>query len=180
MSNRVRTPLPAPALLAAAASSWALLACCESMEHPQHPRGAGQEPSLEEVAVFLEGHVAAQAREAPDGRFAFSDESRRLSLALDHVHRERLSKIADGVYFVCADFKGADGVLYDLDFWVEAEEGEMEVKETTLHKIAGKPLYNWVEEGGVWVRKTLDGKPMDARPERPEHRAGGEHPEHPR
>jgi hypothetical protein len=28
----------------------------------------------------------------------------------------------------------------------------MKVTETSVHKINGKPLYNWKEDGGVWKK----------------------------
>ena len=97
--------------------------------------------------------------------------------------RERLSQIGPDRVFVCADFKGADGTLYDCDFWVEGTGADLAVVETTLHKVAGQPLYNWVEKEGVWSRQSLDGKALDGKdaaehPEHPEHPA--EHPEHPK
>jgi hypothetical protein len=30
--------------------------------------------------------------------------------------------------------------------------GAMNVTETSVHKVNGKPLYNWKEEGGVWKK----------------------------
>ncbi len=31
----------------------------------------------------------------------------------------------------------------------------MKVAETTVHKVGGKPLYNWKEEGGIWKKVPL-------------------------
>jgi hypothetical protein len=30
----------------------------------------------------------------------------------------------------------------------------MKVTETSVHKVKGKPLYNWKAEGGVWKKVT--------------------------
>jgi hypothetical protein len=32
------------------------------------------------------------------------------------------------------------------------QPGNMTVTETSVHKINGKALYNWKEQGGVWKR----------------------------
>lgn len=150
----------------------------------EHPVSAA-EPSIERVAKFLEDHVAQALQGATNGRFPFEGDGKSLSLELERVHRERLSRVAPGRWFVCADFLGADGTRYDLDFWVESEGAELAVVETTLHKIAGEPLYQWVERDGTWSRRTLDGKPLDAAGEHPEQAEHpeehpAEHPEHPK
>ena len=34
----------------------------------------------------------------------------------------------------------------------ESIASELTVTETSVHKINGKPLYNWKQEGGVWKK----------------------------
>ena len=34
----------------------------------------------------------------------------------------------------------------------ESIAGKLTVTETSVHKINGKPLYNWKQEGGVWKK----------------------------
>ena len=92
--------------------------------------------------------------------------------------------MAPNRYFVCADFKSADGTICDLDFWVESEEdGSLTLRSTTLHKVSGEERYTWTEKDGVWARQHLDGTPFGAEhPSGEEHPTGGEHPtekEHP-
>jgi hypothetical protein len=48
--------------------------------------------------------------------------------------------------------KASDGKTYDIDFFLTGEAGNMKVTETDVHKIEGKPLYNWKEENGVWKK----------------------------
>ena len=48
------------------------------------------------------------------------------------------------------DMKGTDGKTYDIDFFLTGQAGNMKVTETSVHKINGKPLYNWKEENGKW------------------------------
>ena len=67
-----------------------------------------------------------------------------LELKLDKVHKERLSRIKDDVYFACADFKNSDGVIYDLDIFMEgASVDELTVNEVIVHKQDGKARYGW-------------------------------------
>ncbi len=75
-----------------------------------------------------------------------------LALTLVKVHKDRLSKIAEGLYFACSDFKDTNGRLYDLDFFMKQTASGLQVTEITIHKEAGKPRYNWVEEKGGWKR----------------------------
>ncbi|MGH8004703.1 MAG: hypothetical protein ACRECJ_08270, partial [Limisphaerales bacterium] len=76
-----------------------------------------------------------------------------LELTLDKVHEDRLSKVADRVYFACADFKASDGKVYDLDILMKGDKSKLAVNEVTVHKVDGAPRYGWVEEGGVWKRQ---------------------------
>jgi hypothetical protein len=48
--------------------------------------------------------------------------------------------------------KAADGKIYDIDFFMRVQPGKLTVTETSVHKISGKPLYNWKEEKGVWKK----------------------------
>jgi hypothetical protein len=64
------------------------------------------------------------------------------------VHDDRLSDLGDGKYFACVDMKATDGTTYDIDFFMSGPPGKLKVSETTVHKVDGKPLYNWKEQGG--------------------------------
>jgi hypothetical protein len=58
----------------------------------------------------------------------------------------------EGKYFACVDLKATNGKTYDVDFFLSGKPGDMKVTETSVHKIDGKPLYNWKEENGVWKK----------------------------
>jgi len=73
-----------------------------------------------------------------------------LSLNLIKVHDDRLSSLGAGKYFACVDMKGTDGRIYDIDFFMTVSARNLKITETSVHKINGKPLYNWKEEHGVW------------------------------
>ncbi len=125
-------------------------------EHPEHPEHHGSPPSIEEVATFLESHVA-EVTAGTDGRMSIRDEKtgQALELQLDKIHRERLAQTDEHTYFVCADFKSRDGEVFDLDFWVHQIAHGLQVTETMIHKQSGNPRYTWYEESGVWKRKPM-------------------------
>src|SRR5438128_1650266 len=111
-------------------------------EHPEHPKKGGGEKKVS----------AAETKTSNDKRFHVSYEGQELSLALVKVHEDRLSSLGEGKYFACVDMKATDGTTYDIDFFMSGKPGDMEVTETSVHKVNGKALYNWKEEGGVWKK----------------------------
>jgi len=73
-------------------------------------------------------------------------------LDLVKVHDDRFSSLGGNKYFACVDMKGTDGKMYDIDFFMAVQESKLNITETSVHKINGKPLYNWKQEGGVWKK----------------------------
>ena len=129
------------------------------------------------MADFIKEYVE---EESEDGRFVVHDkgQGKDLSLQLKKVHRKRLVYLGKDKYFVCADFKGDDGALYDLDFFVRGDSADsLKVlpKKTSVHKKDKKPRYVWIEDDGVWKKKDV-GATLESVKKRAEH---PEHPEHP-
>lgn len=140
----------------------------------QHPRGgehptAGRNPiqmpnrgaaattpkkaaTMADISAGIKSNIAATSKKAPDGKFHFKHDGKDLALALTKVHEDRLSNVGTGKYFACVDMKATDGTVYDLDFFLSGDPGAMKVVETTVHKVNGKPLYNWEEKGGIWKK----------------------------
>jgi hypothetical protein len=157
--------------------------CREHAEHPEHPDDEqGEARSDDEAAVsnevlaqVIEKFVAAAAQE---DAYVFVDpqSKKTLTLSLDKVHKERLSKTGPGTYFACADFTADGEKVFDLDFWVKGTVGNLKVVEVTLHKEDGEARYNWKEADGVWTRH-VDGKPLDAEAAADDHADDHEHPE---
>ena len=129
-------------------------------EHPddaEHPEDAGSPPNIEEVARFIEAHVAETTADS-DGWMMIHDEGagKDRKLRLDTIHRERLAKTSEGTYFVCADFTSSGGAVFDLDFWIQRTDDGLKITDTMIHKESGKPRYTWSEdEAGVWKRNPL-------------------------
>ena len=126
----------------------------EEKEHPEQPTSP---PAIEDVATFIENHIAAATKDS-DGLMTVDDTKFGTShkLRLDKIHRERLAQTAEKTYFVCADLKDPAGKVFDLDFWVHQGEHGLEITETMIHKEQDKPRYTWHENDGVWSRKDVE------------------------
>ena len=132
-----------------------------AQEHPEHPehsqKGKGTEKrvSKADISAGIKKNIDAESKKSSDGKFHVNYESQDLALDLIKVHDDRLSDLGDGKYFACVDMKGADGKTYDIDFFLTGQPGKMNVTDTAVHKIDGKPLYNWKEENGKWQKVPL-------------------------
>jgi hypothetical protein len=130
-----------------------------SQEHPEHPKKTTEHPkqgaeakqvSTADISAGIKANIAARGKKSPDGKFHAQYEGQDLALNLIRVHDDRLQDLGGGKYFACVDMKAADDKTYDIDFFLTGQPGKMKVTETSVHKIDGKPLYNWKEENGTW------------------------------
>jgi hypothetical protein len=137
-----------------------------AQEHPEHPKKSKEHPkegaehpkkgaaekqvSTADISAGIKKNIDAESKKSSDGKFHVNYEGQDLALDLIKVHDDRLSDLGGGKYFACVDMKGADGKTYDIDFFLTGQPGSMQVTETSVHKIDGKPLYNWKEENGEW------------------------------
>ena len=135
----------------------AALVCAQ--EHPEHPKktteqakkgGTEKQVTTADISAGIKTNIDAQSKKSPDGKFHVKYEAQDLALDLIKVHDDRLQDLGGGKYFACVDMKAADGKTYDIDFFLTGQPGKMKVTETSVHKIDGKPLYNWKEENGAW------------------------------
>jgi hypothetical protein len=137
-----------------------------AQEHPEHPKKTAEHPkegaehpkqgaetkqvSTSDISAGIKKNIDAKSKKSPDGKFHAKYEGQDLSLDLIKVHDDRLQDLGGGKYFACVDMKGTDGKTYDIDFFLTGQPGKMKVTDTAVHKIDGKPLYNWKEENGKW------------------------------
>jgi hypothetical protein len=110
------------------------------------------EVSNVDISAGIKRRINNERRRAADKKFHVNYRGKNLALDLMKVHDDRLSSLGGGKYFACVDMKAADGTVYDIDFVMDGQPGNMTVTETSVHKINGKALYNWKEQGGVWKR----------------------------
>ncbi len=137
-----------------------------AQEHPEHPKKTAEQPkkggehpkkggaeakqvSTADISAGIKKNITADTNKS-DGKFHVKYEGQDLALDLIKVHDDRLQDLGDGKYFACVDMKGTDGKTYDIDFFLTGQPGKMKVTDTGVHKIDGKPLYNWKEENGKW------------------------------
>jgi len=81
-------------------------------------------------------HIASHSQ---SGVFAIYDPRQNAPLALELVEvHTGAHPVESGETYYCADFRDADGVLYDLDFYVDESRSEPVVVETFIHKVGKK------------------------------------------
>jgi hypothetical protein len=119
---------------------------------PQSTPTTIREVSKADIAVGIKRHIASERRKFSDKKFHLKYQGKDLALDLIKVHDDRLSSLGGNKYFACVDMKGKDDTVFDIDFFMAGQPGNMKVTETSVHKINGKPLYDWKEKGGVWKK----------------------------
>jgi hypothetical protein len=128
----------------------------QSSQLPQTRTGAPQaamtEATMSNVSGGLKEFITGYAAKSADKKFHMPYQRKDLALDLVKVHDDRFSSLGGDKYFACVDMKGADGKIYDIDFFMVLQPGKLTVTETSVHKINGKPLYNWKQERGVWKK----------------------------
>ncbi len=108
--------------------------------------------SIEQIAEAIEQHIGEKTA-VDGGYYRLVHDGSELELKLVRVHMEYLADLGGGVQFACVDLVGTDGPVYDVDFFLRGEPGDMTVTETTVHKVNGQPLYSWEQkEDGTWAR----------------------------
>jgi hypothetical protein len=125
-----------------------------AQEHPEHPNGTkAKDFSVTDLEKRIKEDIAEKSK-ANHGVFKVEDPELKKTwdLKLDHVHTERLSKLSADTYFACVDMKDPNGKVIDVDFFLKSDGDKLEMSDTTIHKIEGKPRYNWKEEDGFWKR----------------------------
>jgi hypothetical protein len=143
---------------AAVALFFAPAARVRSQEHPEHPSkstaarkgGAEKRVSTADISTGIKTNIETETKKSNDSKFHVQHEGQDLAMDLVKVHDDRLQDLGGGKYFACVDMKGTDGKTYDIDFFLTGQPGKMAVTETSVHKVDGKPLYNWKEENGKW------------------------------
>ncbi|MBI4546423.1 MAG: hypothetical protein HY707_00470 [Ignavibacteriae bacterium] len=130
----------------------------QAQEHPEHPKEKKVERTAaittESLAEAIAGYINKDAS-LKGGYFIFYDQktNKPLLLTLEKVHKDKLSRVSEDMYFACTDLKEKGGKTYDFDFFMKSTDSGLQVSEIMLHKENGKPRYSWAEENGIWMRK---------------------------
>lgn len=134
-----------------------LLIGCRSARHGAAPdRQAAPQVVTADIQAGIEQHIAEET-EAGGGYFTIPFDGDELRLKLVRVHTYYLANLGPRWHFACVDLANIDGNVYDVDFFLEGDPGNMRVTETLVHKRNGQPFYVWGEErDGTWTRTPAD------------------------
>ena len=105
-----------------------------------------------EVFAGVKKYIYTHAQKSADKKFHLQFGGKDVTLDLITIHADRLLDLGDNKHVVCVDLKAANGAIYDVDFFITVRSGTLSVTEASVHKINGKPLYNWKEEGGIFKK----------------------------
>jgi hypothetical protein len=128
----------------------------QGQQLPQSSKGGAQatmsDATMSSVSAGLKDFISSYSAKSADKKFHMPYNRKDLALDLVKVHDDRFSSLGGNKYFACVDMKGADGKMYDIDFVMAVEGSKLNITGTSVHKVNGKPLYNWKQEGGVWKK----------------------------
>lgn len=114
-----------------------------------------KKPSIADVERGIRANIEASTKEG-NGYFNIKKDTLELSLELVRVHTEYLSVLGPNKFFACVDLATASGDVYDVDFFLEGDIGNMKVTSTDVHKLNGKPYYSWKQrKDKTWYTVTV-------------------------
>jgi len=114
-----------------------------------------------DIEVGIKANIDKKVAEG-GGYFHMNNDGKELRLQLVRVHTEYLSNLGPRRHFACVDLADVSGDVYDVDFFLEGDPGNMNVTETTLHKLNGKPFYTWKQrKDKTWYRKPVENASSD-------------------
>lgn len=108
----------------------------------EEAKPAAKKVSIEKIEEGIKQYIT-ETTEQSGGVFNIKNDSLDLDLRLVRVHTEYLSHLGPGSYFACVDLADEKGDVYDVDFFLEGTEDDMNVVRTDIHKLNGKPFYTW-------------------------------------
>jgi transglutaminase-like putative cysteine protease len=113
--------------------------------------------SIKEIEAGIKSYIQKKTEES-NGYFYLTDREKEFKMKLVRVHTEYLANLGPKKHFACVDLADITGDVYDVDFFLNGEPGEMEVTETSVHKLNGKPYYAWKQRADkTWYRMPVEG-----------------------
>jgi transglutaminase-like putative cysteine protease len=114
-----------------------------------------------DIEAGIKANIAKKVAE-DGGYFTMNANGKELRLQLVRVHTEYLSNLGPRRHFACVDLADVSGDVYDVDFFLEGDPGNMTVTETTLHKLNGKPFYTWKQrDDKTWYKMPVQDATKD-------------------
>ena len=122
-------------------------------EHPTKTASTAKPISTAALDKAIKDQIAEKAK-ANGGKLAVKDDvlNKTWQLELARVHTDKLTQLDDKTYFACVDFKADDGTMVDVDFYLKNDDGKLTLSDTTVHKVNGKPRFNYEKKGNYWER----------------------------
>ncbi|NQV35446.1 MAG: transglutaminase domain-containing protein [Phycisphaeraceae bacterium] len=109
-----------------------------------------------DIQAGIETHIDHQTH-LDGGAFPLVVKGTDLDLKLVRIHTEYLATLGPREHFACVDLVDTNGDVYDVDFFMHGDPGNMKVTETIPHKINGKPFYFWKQnDDKTWGRVPVD------------------------
>ncbi len=154
LSTNLHAAAPAAAVCLTAAF---LLSGCVT---DRHGAGGASEPVphvvTTDIQAGIEKHIDTRTREG-NGYFPLTVDDVNLRLRLVRIHTEYLATLGPQEHFACVDLVDTKGDVYDVDFFLHGDPGNMVVTETIPHKVNGKPFYFWQQNSDkTWGRVAAD------------------------
>ena len=132
----------------------------EPVEH-SHSTQPVTKVKIAEIEAGIKAYIQEKTNQQ-DGFFYVSDKDKELRMKLVRVHTEYLSNLGPKRHFACVDLADVSGDVYDVDFFLSGDPGNMDVTETTVHKLNGKPFYTWKQQKDkTWTRVPVEGASRD-------------------
>ncbi len=122
-------------------------------EHPKPEHPTAKPVSMGTLEKAIKDQIAEKAKAQGD-KFPVKDDvlNKTWQLELVRVHTDKLTQLDDNTYFACVDFKASDGTTVDVDFYMKNDNGKLSLSDTTVHKVNGKPRFNYEKKGNYWER----------------------------
>jgi transglutaminase-like putative cysteine protease len=136
MLIRISTPIILCTLL------FLLTTCSIKQETKEEKKTTGRRVTIAEIEAGIT-HFIRRKTEQNDGYFSVRDRGEEFRMKLVRVHTEYLASLGANSHFACVDLADERGDVYDVDFFLEGKPGAMNVTETSIHKLNGKPFYAW-------------------------------------
>jgi transglutaminase-like putative cysteine protease len=112
--------------------------------------------SIDEIETGIKSYILNKTEENA-GYFHVADRGKEFKMKLVRVHTEYLANLGPKRHFACVDLADVSGDVYDVDFFLSGEPGAMNVTETTVHKLNGKPYYAWKQRPDkTWHRVAVE------------------------
>lgn len=103
---------------------------------------------VEDIKAAMMAFIAERADEHGVFRIHDSKTDETLELKFVEIH-DPVRRIGRNTYFACTDFHvvGDEKKLYDLDFWMDPQNGVLEIYDEKIHKEPRRSLlYGWYKQ----------------------------------